>query len=360
MKPSPMPTPIPAAAANPAPAKPASRATIADVASLAGVSKATVSRFFNHRETRLTPEIASRVEKAVAELAYQPSPMAQALKRGRTRLIGLVVADITNPFSVAVLRGAERAAHEAGYLLMLFNLGNVRERERDAIEALAAYQVEGFILNTQGEDANAAGELARHGKPVVLVDRKHSNLETDFVALDNLNAVQQVISHLADNGWCDLLYVSQPVSGVSSRTERMAAFVSEMATRAGCHGQVLESAEGEEAQLDDALRALQSRGQGRPVGVVAANAVVTLRVAAAVVRLGWRFGHDLGFVGFDETGWAPLVGPGLTTLEQPTNDIGQVAATCLLDRLQGLEFPPRHIRVLGQLVPRASSLRVPI
>ncbi len=73
------------------------RVTIDDVARLAGVSKATVSRFLNHRTTRLSPEIATRVEKAVAELAYMPSPMAQALKRGRSRLIGLVVADITNP-----------------------------------------------------------------------------------------------------------------------------------------------------------------------------------------------------------------------------------------------------------------------
>jgi LacI family kdg operon repressor len=97
------------------------------------VSKATVSRFLNHRDTLLTPEIAARVEKAVAALGYMPSPMAQALKRGRSRLIGLIVADIANPFSVAVLRGAEKAAQQAGYLVMLFNLGNAGEREREAI-----------------------------------------------------------------------------------------------------------------------------------------------------------------------------------------------------------------------------------
>jgi LacI family kdg operon repressor len=347
------------AASAPAASKPEGRATIADVASLAGVSKATVSRFLNHRDTRLSPEIATRVEKAVAALAYQPSPMAQALKRGRTRLIGLVVADITNPFSVAVLRGAEQAAQQAGYLVMLFNLGNVAEREREGIEALAAYQVEGFILNTQDGDASASGELIRHGKPVVLVDRKHSHMAADFVALDNDDAVRQVVSHLVDNGWRDLLYVSQPVLGVSSRVERMAAFVSVVATHAGCTCQILEGAEGAEEQLDDALRALKQRAAGRPVAVVAGNALVTLRVAAAVVRLGWRFGHDLGFVGFDDTVWAPLVGPGLTTIEQPTHEIGQMAATCLLDRLAGREAEPRQIRLTGRLVPRASSARAP-
>src|SRR6187402_2902607 len=124
----------------------AGRATIADVAEKAGVSKATVSRFLNRRDELLTPEIALRVEQAIAALGYTPSPMAQALKRGRSRLIGLVVADVTNPFSVAVLRGAERACQDAGYLLMLFNLGNESGREREAIDALAGYQVDGFIL----------------------------------------------------------------------------------------------------------------------------------------------------------------------------------------------------------------------
>src|ERR1035437_4056911 len=130
--------------------KSAARATIADVARQAGVSKATVSRFLNHREELLTRDIATRVEVAITALAYSPSPMAQALKRGRSRLIGLVVADVTNPFSVAVLRGAEKACQQAGYLLMLFNLGNDSRRESEAIETLTAYQVEGFILNTLG------------------------------------------------------------------------------------------------------------------------------------------------------------------------------------------------------------------
>jgi LacI family transcriptional regulator, kdg operon repressor len=334
------------------------RATIADVAQLAGVSKATVSRFLNQRETRLTPQIAARVEKAVAALAYMPSPMAQALKRGRSRLIGLVVADITNPFSVAVLRGAEKAAQEAGYLVMLFNLGNASEREREGIEALASYQVEGFILNTLGADPSAAGEVARHGKPAVLVDRKHAGLNGDFVSLDNADAVRQGVVHLLDTGWRELLYVTEPIAGVSSRVERAEAFRAVIGGQAkGIGGQVVEVADDDESGLDNALRELRRRGARRPVAVLASNAVVTLRVAAAVTRLRWKFGSDLGFVGFDETEWASLIGPGLTTIEQPTDDIGRVAASCLLERLQGRELPARQILLSGRLVPRASSVR---
>ena len=89
--------------------------------------------------------------------------------------------------------------------------------------------------------------------------------------------------------------------------------------------------------------------------MVASNAVISLRVAAAAARLGWRFGTDLGLVGFDETEWAALVGPGLTTIAQPTDDLGQLAATCLVERLNGLRLPPRQILLPGRLIERGSS-----
>lgn len=329
------------------------RVTIADVAEKAGVSKATVSRFLNRRDELLTPEIAQRVEAAIAALSYSPSPMAQALKRGRSRLIGLVVADVTNPFSVAVLRGAEKACQEAGYLLMLFNLGDDGQRERDAIEALASYQVEGLILNTLGHDEGAAAAVARQGRPVVLVDRRHAGMHADFVSLDHVGAVRLAAGHLLEAGWDDLLFVTEPVAGVSSRQEREAAFRVFTAEHPQIHGASFESTSDGAQALAAQLRELRARG--RKPAVLAANAVITLRVADAVARLGWRFGQDLGFVGIDETEWAPLVGPGLSTIAQPTDALGRLATACLLERLQGLDVPPRQVLLPGQLVVRRSS-----
>lgn len=341
--------------------RPEGRATIADVAKKAGVSKATVSRFLNHRERLLSPDIAAKVEAAVAALAYAPSPMAQALSRGRSRLIGLVVADVSNPFSVAVLRGAEKACQQAGYLLMLFNLGNDGSREREAIDALARYQVDGFILNTLGRGATAVDAEALHGKPSVLVDRRHPGMRADFVSLDNPTAMQGACEHLVAGGYKELLYISEPSKGVSSRRERIAAFgdcVKAQGSRMA--GEVFEcqdeSHPDAHAALDQALLALKKRAvRGRRAAVVAGNSVVTLRVAAAMTRLGWSFGADLGFVGFDETEWASLIGPGLSTIAQPTDAIGHAAATCLIERLQGFEGPPRQLLLPGQLIQRGSS-----
>lgn len=345
----------------------AQRATIADVARKAGVSKATVSRFLNHREKLLTPDIATRVEVAIAALAYSPSPMAQALKRGRSRLIGLVVADVTNPYSVAVLRGAEKACQQAGYLLMLFNLGNDSRREVEGIEALAAYQVDGFILNTLGRDGGAAADAARHGRPVVLVDRRHQNMQADFVSLDNAGAVRSAAQHLLDAGYRELLFVSEPVKDVSSRLEREAAFSSfagastaaAAGTSALCplNGATFESRLDDTESLDQALRGMRQRADARAClpGVICSNAVVTLRVVAAMARLGWQPGAEVGMVGFDETDWAPYVGPGITTIAQPTDELGRVAAGCLIERLNGLDLPPRQILLSGRLIPRGST-----
>lgn len=351
-----MPTSVLLTAAASAP--PAPRATIADVARAAGVSKATVSRFLNHRDKLLSPDIASRVEVAVAALAYVPSPMAQALKRGRSRLIGLVVADVTNPFSVAVLRGAEKACQEAGYLLMLFNLGNNGAREREAIEALTSYQVDGFILNTLGRDAGAAAAAARHGKPVVLVDRRHQGMQADFVSLDNAGSVRLAAGHLVERGYHELLFVSEPVRDVSSRVEREAAFQAFLAESTGSPavtGRTFESSADNADALDQALRALRERAGQRLPGIVSSNAVVTLRVVAAMARLGWRFGEQVGLVGFDDTEWSPYVGPGLTTIAQPTDEIGRTAANCLLERLRGVALPARQILLPSQLIVRGSS-----
>lgn len=336
----------------------AARATIADVAQKAGVSKATVSRFLNHRDT-LSRAIAGRVEAAIGALDYSPSPMAQALKRGRSRLIGLMVADVTNPFSVAVLRGAEKACQEAGYVLMLFNLGNDVGREREAIATLSSYQVEGFLLHTFGRDAGAMSAAARHGKPAVMIDRRHNAMQTDFVSLDNAGAVAMGVNHLVQAGYRELLFITEPVMDVSPRIEREAAFRACIeAQTLNVRGATVENTEADNAGLETALRALRARASNsRRPALLTGNAVITLRVASAMARLGWQFGDEIGLVGFDETEWAPLIGPGLSTIAQPTDELGRMAAHCLIERLKGLTFPPRQILLSGHLIVRGSSRR---
>ncbi|MEC4720115.1 LacI family DNA-binding transcriptional regulator [Noviherbaspirillum sp. CPCC 100848] len=341
---------------------PAAKATIADVAREAGVSKATVSRFLNHGDKLLSADIASRVESAIASLRYTPSPMAQSLKRGKSGLIGLVVADVANPYSVAVLRGVETACREAGYLVILFNISNDREREQEAIAALSSYQVEGFILNTSGYMPSKSRKPDHYGKPAVLVDRRHADMQEDFVSLDNASAMAMAVDHLVEAGYRELLFVTQPLSNVSSRIERETAFRNCIAGRTSkVNGASHENAEDDAEALEQALRRLVKPGPGtrrsRRPAIITGNAVMTLRVAAVAARLGLQLGKDLGLIGFDDAEWAPLIGPGITTIAQPTDELGRMAARCLIERIEGFNLPPRQILLSGRLTARGSTMQ---
>jgi LacI family kdg operon repressor len=136
---------------------------------------------------------------------------------------------------------------------------------------------------------------ARQGRPVVLVDRRHANMPADFVSLDNAGAIRLAAAHLVAAGWNELLFVTEPVAGVSSRQEREAAFRAFLADQPGVRGTCFESTAEDSAGLAAELGKLRARGT-RPA-VLSSNAVITLRVADAVARLGWRFGEEIGFVG---------------------------------------------------------------
>ena len=338
-------------------ARPKARATIADVAQAAQVSKATVSRYLNGRTDILTPDLAERVQQAIAQLHYRPSAMAQALKHGRTRLIGLAVADVTNPFSVAVLQGAEKACQAAGYLLVLFNLGNEAGRERDAMHALSAYQLDGMILNRVDTNSQLWQDAQLHGKPIVLVDRYQEGLDADFVTVDNPGVIQLALDHLQAQGFDDILLVTEPITGVSSRTARAQAFTAHMQHHQRMRGTVWESTAHHASALQQQLQHWQQAAirAGRKPAVLAGNGVASLRVATAVHTLGWVPGRELGVIGVDETDWAALVGPGLTTVAQPTDALGQAAANCLIERIQGLQSPARKIELPGILITRGST-----
>jgi LacI family kdg operon repressor len=172
--------------------------------------------------------------------------------------------------------------------------------------------------------------------------------------------VQLGARHLVEAGYRELLFISEPIKNVSSRMERDAAFrgfIGDTAPAvAGLQGRTFESTEDNGDALDKALREQRQRAGGRLAGVISSNAVVTLRVVASMARLGWQLGTDLGLVGFDDTEWSPYIGPGLTTIAQPTDELGRLAANCLMERLGGLDLPPRQILLSGRLLPRGSSV----
>nr|WP_218172031.1 LacI family DNA-binding transcriptional regulator [Pseudomonas yamanorum] len=327
-----------------------SRVTMLDVAERAGVSKASVSRFIGEDRALLSDAIALRIEQAIDELGYRPNQMARGLKRGRTRLIGMLVADIRNPYSIAVMHGVETACRQHGYSLVVCNTDRDDEQERQHLAALRAYNIEGLIVNTLGHHLDQLLELQRE-MPLVLVDRKVEPLHSDLVGLDNAVAVRMAVEHLEQQGYRDLLLVSEPTDGTSSRLERLDSFKAEIGERPLLTGSVLEI----DDDLNSHLHAFLSRDHAGPKALFCANGIAALACTRALKELGCKLFEDIGLIALDDLDWYPLVGSGITALAQPTEAIGASAFDCLLKRLRGDTAPTRTLDFLPQLMIRGST-----
>jgi len=323
---------------------PRSRVTMLDVAERAGVSKASVSRFIGDDRALLSDAIALRIEQAIDELGYRPNQMARGLKRGRTRLIGMLMADIRNPYSIAVMHGVETACRRHGYSLVVCNTDRDPAQELLQLQALRSYNIEGLIVNTLGHHLDELRQLQQE-LPMVLVDRKVEQLACDLVGLNNEQAVRMAIDHLRERGYRDLALVSEPIDGTSSRLERIDAFARLTV------GTTLQTGAGFSARL----QAFLDTPAPGPKALFCANGVATLACTLALRELSCTLFDDVGLIALDDLEWYPLVGDGITALAQPTHAIGVQALDCLLARLNGHSAPAQAYDFAPELTVRGST-----
>jgi LacI family kdg operon repressor len=335
---------------------PERRATITDVAREAGTGKTSISRYLNGEMAVLSPQLRERIEAAITRLDYRPNQMARGLKRGRNRLVGMLLADLTNPYSVQVLQGAEAACHASGYMPLICHAANEVELEHRYLQLLTTYRVEGVIVNALGVKEDMLQAFAQGGIPVVLVDRAVEGLVCDMVGLDNAGAVALAVRHLAHEGFDELVFVVQPYEHVSSRRVREAAFRDTIGAL-GIPGStvVLDLDNGETLANIDA-RIDGAEAHGRRVALFAANAPVALRLALHLKqRRGANWQQRTALMCIDDSEWAELAG--MTTVRQPTYSIGRRALEFLHERMEGARMPVRECLLPGELVARASTRR---
>jgi LacI family kdg operon repressor len=352
------------------------RATITDVAREAGTGKTSISRYLNGEMSVLSPELRARIEAAIARLDYQPNQMARGLKRGRNRLIGMLLADLTNPYTVEVLQGVEAACHALGLMPLICHAANEVEMERRYLQLLTTYRVEGVIVNALGVREETLRPVGGGGIPAVLVDRSVDGLVADMVGLDNRAAAELGTRHLLEQGFDDIWFVVQPFEQVSSRQLREVAFRDAIrAQDAACgHTLVLNLADTNEverslAELDLAIDAAESpsvmtgnpnanpRNPAAPrIALFAANAPVALRLALHLkARYGAHWQARVALLAIDDPDWAELAG--ITTIRQPTYEIGYRAVEFLHERIEGVQTTARDCLLPGELIVRASTSR---
>lgn len=334
-----------------------SRATISDVAKAAKTGKTSVSRYLNGEQHLLSDDLKKRIEQAIQRLNYRPSQMARSLKGGQTRLIGMIIADITNPYSVDVLRGVEEACRVQGFTLLVCNTNNEINQEQHYLELLSSYRVEGLVVNAVGMREEALSKLQQSLLPMVLIDRKIPDFSCDMVGLDNHRAATEATQHLLEQGFEAVMFLSEPLGLVNTRLERLHAFQKAMQEHpelTACHAEVMLN-KGE--LLDQTLTQFCHQHRGMRKAIMSANGALTLQVARSLRRLGLNWGSDIGLLGFDELEWAELAGVGITTLKQPTYQIGYAALELLVKRIQGDGQSTVEQKYPGELIVRGSTSR---
>ncbi|WP_034949111.1 LacI family DNA-binding transcriptional regulator [Erwinia oleae] len=333
----------------------AARATISDVAKAARTGKTSVSRYLNGEQHALSADLKQRIEQAIAALDYRPSQMARGLKRGHTRLIGLIIADISNPYSVEVMSGIEAACRARGFTLLMCNTNNEVDQEQYYLNLLSSYQVEGIVVNAVGMHEKALSQLQHSHLPMVLIDRKIPDFRCDVVGLNNAEAAALATRHLLDRDFQALLFITEPLGTVNTRHERLRVFTDMMAQHPSRYAEQAEVALNNPAAIDAVLKAFHQRYGASRCAVLTVNGALTLQVARSLRRLDIVWGRDIGLLGFDELAWSELAGVGITTLKQPAWQMGYAALEKVIARIEGDRTPPDEQIFSGELVVRGST-----
>lgn len=329
--------------------------TMRQIAERAKVSIGTVSHVINGTAT-VRAKLRDRVTEAIRSLGYQPSALAQGLRRKRTMMLGMIVPDVTNPFFPGVVRGAEDVAYKHSYRMILCNADNDPDKESSYVRDLRSYQIAGLlIIPSTGADVGI--QLRNHFSgtvPVVCIDRVPEGWKGDAVLVANENGAYEATRHLLQLGHRRLAVITGPLR-LTNAAERLKGF-----KRALQEARVAVDPDFvQEARFDTptgyqaAMRLL--RMLPRPTAILACNDLMAFGVLQAARELGIRCPEELSIVGFDSLEFTNFTDPALTSVYQPGYQLGATAARRLLQRIEGVESAPRRILLPAELRKRNST-----
>ncbi|UXY20408.1 LacI family transcriptional regulator [Streptomyces cynarae] len=328
-------------------------ATMRDVATVAGVGLATVSRVVNGKPG-VTPDLAERVTRAAELLGYRHDLTASSLRRAdrRTHTLGLVLEDAANPFSAALHRAVEDAAADRGVLVLAASTDEDPVRERGLLKTFTARRVDGLIVVPTGQTDTEIDAACRGGTPVVCVDRPTTVPHVDTVTVDNRAGVRAAVKALQAGGHLRIAFLGD-LPAIWTAEERYAGFVEGLAEE-GCilhPSLVRRGLHGAEA-AQEAARELLALPEP-PTALVSGQNLLTVGIRRTLQEL--RLQYHVALVGFDDLPLADLLEPGVSVIAQDPVAIGREAAALLFDRLDGERGPARHRVLATRYLARGSG-----
>jgi len=330
---------------------------IKEVAKEAGVSVGTVSNVIN-RPDAVSEETRARVLATIERLGYVRSESARQLRAGHSRIVGLLVLDMANPFFVDVAGGAERAAREAGLGVMVCNSAQSAREEADYLELFTEQRVRGVLVTPADATGRNLESFRRHGIPFVFVDREVPDAEGCSVSVDDVEGGALAARHLLDQGHRALAYVSGPMRLAQCRDRRTGALSA--LREAGVGESALRHVEVERLDVAGG-RDAGARLLGMspcPTAVFCANDLLALGVLQALYAAGVSVPGGVALVGYDDIEFAAAAAVPLTSVRRPAFRMGRTAAELLIEETGEAAEAHRHRRIVlrPELVVRGSSL----
>lgn len=330
--------------------------TIEYIARMANVSKATVSRVINNKAQGVGKEIRARVQRLIDEYGYKPNLLARGVATSRTKTIGLVIPDITNPFFPALIKAIEHCASEREYTVVLCNTDSSPEKEKQSISTLIANRVDGIILATVLEEQRCIPyDFAKYNIPCVLIDRRTKGFDYSAgVFVDNEYAFYIAAELLIKHGNRRIAFIAGP-SNLSTTQERLAGYCSALKQYA-LHYDPALVVQGNFQYESGYAAVMRLHGHGIPfTAVLASNDVMAIGALKALRDIGRAVPGEVEVVGFDNIQFSEMVDPPLTTLDQPLYELGSKAAEAMLALIEGRRLDDTNIRMEAKLVVRAST-----
>ena len=332
------------------------KVALKDVAQYIGVSAALVSYVLNgkEKEARVGADMAKRIKKAAAELNYQPNLIAKSLKMGKTKTIGLIVADISNPFFSTIARIIEDEAKKHGYVVIFGSSDESAEKQRDLIDVFSTRLVDAFIIAPAADTESQIETIIKRGVPVVLVDRFFPDLKADYVHINNFNASNKAVRQLIKNGRrkIGMLAYDTTQSHMQDRKQGYKAALKENNIRFKKEWLIEASYQNIEKDVAVKLKSLL-----KPLQVDALFfATNSLAVAGLKVinKMGIKVPDELAIISFDESDAFDFFYSPVSYVSQSLTDIGNEAVKLILNKLHTKSKKNSDIIVEAKLIVRES------
>ena len=284
---------------------------IKEVAKRARVSTATVSRTINN-SAKVKPTTAARVRKAIEELNFYPNTHARTLVSGRSRMLGLIISDITNPFFPELVKSFEDQAVQRGKEVIIGNTDYNPKRMAGCIRRMVERKVDGVAIMTSEADPALMMELTRRNIPTVFMDTGKPGPNCVNIRIDYAQGIQEALEHLFALNHRRIAFITGPMNLESSRM-RYDAFMAGLKARGLADQALVERAN---HRIEGGAMAMRNllRSPHRPTAVVASNDLTAIGALGAILDAGLRVPNDISLVGFDDISFAHLTQPPLTTI----------------------------------------------